>query len=113
MSRSWGASDHWNYCPRPCAVMSSLAQAASASDGSTGIRTGAALVASSHESWPPVRRCVPAALLLRRQLLHHLVEIEARGLLPDREFLEARQPLRYHGLRRHNDKGTVRHPFVV
>src|SRR5215813_620668 len=82
-------------------------------DCSTEIHTGASLKASSHESWPPVHRCVPTTLLLRSQLPHHLIQIEARGLLPDREFLEARQPLCDHGLRRHNDKATLRQPFVV
>jgi hypothetical protein len=58
-------------------------------------------------------RCVRTALLLRRQFLHHLVQIEARGLLADREFLEALQPLPDHRLRRHDKEGTLRHPFVV
>src|SRR5262245_20046323 len=39
-----------------------------------------------------------------RKLPHHLVEVEARGLLPDREFLEALQPLRDDGLCRYDDE---------
>src|SRR5262249_58048276 len=34
------------------------------------------------------------------ELLHHLIEAEARGLLPRREILEAREPPRDIGLRR-------------
>jgi hypothetical protein len=67
----------------------------------------------SHWSRPPVRRCVPTALLLRRQLLHHRVEIEARGLLPDRELLKARKPLPDHSLRWHDKEHALRHPFAV
>src|SRR5262249_38330130 len=37
MMRLCKVSTHWNYCPSPCAVLSSLAQAASAADrGGTG-----------------------------------------------------------------------------
>ena len=62
---------------------------------------------------PSVRLFVLAALLLRRQFLHHLVEVEARGLLPDREFLKAREPLPDHRLRRHDEEHALRHPFAV
>src|SRR5262247_861762 len=47
------------------------------------------------------------------QLPHDLVEIEARGLLPDGVFLEALEPLRHQGLCRHEHEGAVRLPVAV
>src|SRR4030095_16116355 len=44
------------------------------------------------------------------ELLHHLVEAEARGLLPRRERLEARQPVGDIGLRRHQQKDAFGPP---
>src|SRR5262245_7774889 len=62
----------------------------------------------------PSWRCgIPAALLLRRQFLHYLIQIEARGLLPGWEFLEAREPLPDHSLRRDDEEHALRHPFAV
>src|SRR5262249_27755700 len=47
------------------------------------------------------------------KLAHHLVDIEARRLLPDRELLEALQPLRNERLRRHEKVGPVRLPVAI
>src|SRR5262245_20256604 len=46
---------------------------------------------------------LPAALRFR-ELPHHLVQVEARGLLANGELLEALEPLRDHGLRGHDDE---------
>src|SRR5262245_56926783 len=63
---------------------------------------------------PSPRRQEPRfTLLIRRQLPHHLVEVEARRLLADRVVLEALQPLPYQRLRRHQQEGVVEHPPVV
>ena len=47
------------------------------------------------------------------QFRQHLVEVEARGLLPHREFREALQPLRGERLHRHLDEGAFDHPSVI
>src|SRR5262245_34244275 len=47
------------------------------------------------------------------QLLHHLVEIEACRLLPDRKFLETCNPIRGQCLHRHLNERAIHHPLVV
>src|SRR5215510_15740813 len=47
------------------------------------------------------------------ELLYHLVEAKARGLLPRRERLEARQPVGDIGLRRHEQKDALDPPRRV
>src|SRR5262249_38751229 len=59
-------------------------------------------------SWP-----APPRLLLRSELLHHLVEAEARRLHPDRELLEGLQPPGHDRLRRHEEKDPMTLPVVV
>jgi hypothetical protein len=46
-------------------------------------------------------------------ILHDGIEIEARGLLTNRELLEALEPLRRQGLHGYLDKGAIGHPLVV
>src|SRR5262245_22729062 len=46
------------------------------------------------------------------QLPHHLVEVEARGLLPRRVLLETGEPIRHVGLRRDHREHAVGRPFV-
>src|SRR5262245_6152588 len=55
----------------------------------------------------------PRSLLRRRQLVHHPVEVEARGLLSDREVLEALEPLSDDRLRRHEQERALRLPLGV
>jgi hypothetical protein len=105
-------STHWRGPAIFLPTRLALQAASTSKDCSTGSRS-ASLKASSPESWPSGRCGIPAALLPWRQFLHHLIQIEARGLLPGREFLEARQPLCDHRLRRHDEEGAVRHPFAV
>src|SRR5262249_17822079 len=56
-----------------------------------------------------------APLPLRRlgQLPHHLVEVEARRLLPDRELLEALEPPRDDRLRRDDEEHPLGNPLAV
>src|SRR5262245_13011373 len=56
--------------------------------------------------------CRPLILVLR-QLPHHLVEVEARGLLPDWEFLEAPEPSGDEGLRRYEQEDPVHRPVCI
>src|SRR5262245_31412923 len=56
---------------------------------------------------------VASALARLGQLPHHLVEIEARRLLPDRKLLEALQPLRHVGLRRNDEVCAMHEPVGV
>src|SRR5262245_66576576 len=71
--------------------------------------------------WTPTSTCETAggaAHLLRgsgrlAELLHHLVEAEARGLLARRELLEAREPARDIGLRRNEQVGALEPPHRV
>src|SRR5262245_19647668 len=51
--------------------------------------------------------------LLWREFLHHLVQVEARRLLPDREFLEALDPIRDVGLNRYLDEHSSYLPIGV
>ncbi len=49
----------------------------------------------------------------RRQFLHDSIEVEARGFLPDRIFLETVEPLSDYGLSGHNEEGPIRHPAAI
>ena len=57
------------------------------------------------------RQCLPLPPLL--QLLQHLVEREAAGLLPRRELDVGLQVLGHEGLRRHEHEGVLDAPPVV
>src|SRR5262249_44673417 len=46
------------------------------------------------------------------ELIHHAIQVEAGGLLPDGEFLKAGQPLSDDGLRRHEQVSAFRHPLI-
>ena len=53
------------------------------------------------------------ALLLWREFAHHIIEVKARGLLPNGVFLEAFEPLSHNGLRRDDYERTVCQPIAV
>src|SRR5262249_6151863 len=61
-----------------------------------------------HRGLQRQQRIAGAHALLRPglELLHHLVKVEARPLLADRELLEALEPLRHHPLRGHDDESA-------
>src|SRR5262245_40571721 len=50
---------------------------------------------------------------VRHERFDDLIEVEARGLLPNRKFLERFEPLRRNRLCGHQQEGTVGHPLVV
>src|SRR5262245_20045248 len=55
----------------------------------------------------------PSSGFGRCYLFHHLVEIEACGLLTRGKLLEARKPFANEGLGRNQDKRPIGHPLVV
>src|SRR5499427_9142035 len=62
---------------------------------------------------PSCSTCISRALATAHELLQHLVNGEARRLLPWRELLERGQELTNDLLRRHEQENVVHHPIPV